>query len=277
MNLKFLWSYPVFGSRFLVWSLAAVMAVLLWTASACGQIEGFSEPFLRIDLSCDEAGAIGELRVEEGQFVGQNDIVCKLDSGVQEIQVEIARKMAESTSSVWAAEQTLAKRKAIHHRIKELHQDGHATESELVRSEMELTIAEARFLTAQEEAQVREIEYRRAVLQLDRRSVRAPFSGVISKVHKREGEFLSPLHPEIVTLIQVDRLLARFNVPSSQVNAFTPGKQFQLQMTDGTKVSATVFSVGVFTDAQSGTVEIKLVINNRDNALRAGEFLVLEI
>jgi RND family efflux transporter MFP subunit len=277
MNTKSIWICPFFQRHGLAWLGGAAVISLLFATAVTGQFEGFSEPFLQIDLSSDEAGAISELRVEEGSFVDQNDVICKLDSSVQEIQYQIAKQTAESTSAVWAAEQAFLKRQSIHQRLQALKQDGHATDSELLRSDMELSIAQARFLSAKEEAQIRTLEQRRAMIQLDRRTVRAPFSGVVSKVHKRAGEFLSPLHPEIVTLIQVDRLLARFNVPSTQIGVFSPGKSFQLQLVDGTKVEATVFSVGVFTEAQSGTVEIKLVIENQNLNLRSGEFLVLEI
>ena len=253
------------------------VATLILTATARGQLEGFSEPFRQIELSSDEAGAISFLAVEEGQNIKENDIVCKLDSGVQEIQVEIAKEMAESDAELLAAEENYKKREEITNRINQLVSSGNATKSEKLRTEMELRIAKARYLTAKQDAKVREIEYRRALLQLERRTVRAPFSGVVSKVHKREGEFISPLHPEIVSLIQVDRLIAKFNVPSSQIDVFQVGKKFQLDTVDGRKIEASVFSVSVFTQAESGTVEVKLVIENHDESLRSGEFLTLQI
>lgn len=260
------------------WFIGLCLITLLMTAAvANGQIEGFTEPFRLIDLSSDETGAIAELNVEEGQLINENDIVCQLDNSVQTIQVEIAKHLAESSSQVKAAEESYKKRKAINDRIQQLLTNGHATDSELLRSEMELSISKARFLSAQEDAQVREIEYRRAILQLERRTIRAPFSGVVSKIHKRAGEFISPMHPEVISLIQVDRLIAKFNVPSSQARIFEPGKTFQLTMTNGEEVEATVYSVGVFTKAESGTVEIKLVIENSDGRLRAGEFATLNI
>ena len=277
MNSNSLLVCPFFNRRHAGWLLGLFAATLILTAATNGQTEGFTEPFRKIDLSSDESGAISALNVDEGHFIKSGDIVCKLDTSVQEIQVEIAKQLANSTSQVWAAQESYKKRVAITERIKELQVKGHATDSERLRSEMELSISKARYLSAQEDAKVREIEYRRAIMQLERRTIRAPFAGVVSKVHKREGEFLSPLYPEIVTLIQIDRLLAKFNIPSSQIKAFEVGKKFQLQLVTGESVEATVYSVGVFTEAQSGTVEVKLVIENPNNEMRAGEFLTLNI
>lgn len=176
-----------------------------------------------------------------------------------------------------AAKENFEKREQITQRIKQLVAGGHATESEIMRSEMELRISKARFMTTKQDAKVREIEYRRALMQLERRTIRAPFSGVISKIHKHQGEFISPLHPEIVTLIQVDRLIAKFNVPSSQVDVFRNQEVFQLTTANGKTIEARVHSIGVFTEAQSGTVEVKLSIDNSDGELRSGEFLTLDI
>ena len=142
---------------------------------------------------------------------------------------------------------------------------------------MELSIAKAKLLSAQEEVAVREIERRRAAVQLQRRTIFAPFDGVVAKIHSHEGEFLSPLRPEVVTLVQVDRLIATFAVPSSQISSFEIGKEFNIQMSEGRMVLGTVQSIGVETDAQSGTVEVKLVIENLSFENRSGEICTLNI
>ena len=277
MNINTVLDCPFFNRNTPGWLLGICIISLLMAAAAQAQIEGFTEPFRKIDLSSDESGAIANLMIDEGDYIKQDEIVCKLDTSVQEIQVEIAKHMAEAKSSVRAAEETYKKRLAIDKRIDELQATGHATDSEKIRSEMELSIAKARYFSALEDSKVREIEYRRALMQLERRTIRAPFSGVVSKVHKRAGEFLSPLHPEIITLIQTDQLIAKFNVLSSQIESFTVGKKFQLHMLNGKTVEATVYSIGVLTEAQSGTIEVKMLVLNEEGEIRAGEFLTLEI
>lgn len=241
------------------------------------QIEGFTEPLLSIDLSSDEAGAIAELRVEEGDSIAKGDVIARLDDRVQKIQLDIATQMANASSQLKATEQTLEKRRLIHERLTSLQGRGHASESELIRSDMELSIAESKYNAAREERAVREIEQRRAEVQLSRRSIVAPIHGVISTVHRHEGEFLSPLRPEIVTIIQVDRLLSTFAIPVSQAREFAVGKEFELKFENGNTVVAKVYSMSVSTDAQSQTVEIKLVFDNRNNEFRAGELCILNI
>lgn len=262
--------------------LAISLAQAAFTQTALAQsedfaIEGFIEPFRRIELSSDETGAIAELLVEEGARVQQGAVIAKLDSRVQEIQLEIARKVANSTSQQRAAGNTLKKRRAIAARLDQLKQQGHASPSEIIRSDLEISIAEANYYNAVEEAAVREVEMRRAQVQLERRTIRAPFSGFIAKVVRREGEFLSPLHPEVCTLIQVDKLLATFNVDSNEARDFHVGESFDLRLSDGSTVQGQVYSVGVEINPQSGTVEIKFVINNEDFKIRSGESCTLNV
>ena len=268
---------PNFVNRAVIVFVGFCIAVLMLTAVADAQIDGFTGPFRSIELSSDETGSIAVLDVEEGDEVKADQVVAKLDTRVQELQLEIATQQANTKSQITAAEQALKKRRSIANRLNELNARGHASQSEIIRSEMELSIAEAKYLAAKEEQVVRGIEARRAKVQLDRRTIVSPFDGVVSKVHAREGEFLSPVSPEVVTIIQVDKLLATFAIPSSQIKEFKVGKEFNLEMEDGRTIVAEVYRVGVSTDAQSGTVEVKMVIDNQMQDIRSGEILTLNI
>lgn len=268
---------PNFFNRLITLFVCFCVVALLVTSIASGQIDGFIEPYRSIELSSDETGAIAVLEVEEGDRVTTDQVVARLDVRVQELQLEIAAELAKTTSQLVAAQETLSKREEIFRRLKELNRKGHASLSEIIRAEMELAIAKAKVLSAREERTVREIECRRAKVQLARRTILSPFDGVIAKIHRREGEFLSPLHPEVATIIQVDRLLATFAVPSSQLSKFKIGKVFNLELENGTLIRGEVHRIGVETDAQSGTIEIKLVIENESLELRSGEICTLNI
>ena len=241
------------------------------------EVIGFTEPYKTIDLASDELGSIAEMFVREGDYVSAKTAIAQLDSRVQKLQLEIATQVASTNSELVGAERILAKRKAILNRLRILKAKGHASDSEIIRAEMELSIADAKRMSAKEDKLVREIEMRRAAVQLERRSILAPFAGRVSKIHRHAGEFLSPINPEVVTIIQTDRLLATFNVPSSKVSMLEVGATHQIQLANGTIIDAVVEQIGVITDAQSGTVEVKLVIDNSDERIRSGESVTLSI
>ena len=259
---------------FLLTVIAMLMGQCATTLAQSEQsdaIDGFIAPFRSIELSSDEAGAIAELTVEEGDLVETGGTVAKLDDRVQELQVEIAEELAQTTSQLIAANQLLEKRKEISRRLDELKQRGHASQSEIIRAEMELSIAQAKVLAAKEEKAVREIELRRAEVQLARRTISSPFDGIVAKIHRREGEFLSPLHPEVATIIQVDKLLASFAIMSDQLDRFEINQEHTIRLENGSLVKGSVYRIGVETDSQSGTVDIKLLIQNPTMKLRSGE------
>ena len=266
-----------FNPRHIIMLFLGLVLSVLMGSVASAQVDGFTEPFRTIELSSDEAGALAKLRVEEGQTVSAGEVIASLDTRVQELQLEIASQAVERSSQLVAAKATLEKRRTVTNRLRELASKGHARDSELMRAELELSIAEAQVLSAKEEKAVHKIEKRRAQVLLDRRRIKSPFNGMIAKVHRQEGEFLSPLKPEIATLVQVDRLLARFMVPSSRVDQFEVGAPVEIELENGRIVDGKVYRIGIVTDAQSGTVELKLVIENPNNEIRSGEICSLKI
>ena len=256
---------------------AALLAIACCPSFAIAQINGFTEPLLTVDLSSDETGSIAELNIREGSIVNKGDILAQLDDRVQKLLVESARHLADSTNAMEAARSTLEKRELVSSRIRELISTGHATESEMLRADLEEAIALARFRSSQEESVGRGIDLRRAELMLERRLIRAPFTGIVSTIHRQQGEFLSPLRPELVTLIQVDRLLAVFNVPSPQIESLKQKSNITVSFHDGSEVLGELHSIGVQTDAESGTVQVMILLINDDGKLRSGEQCFLEI
>ncbi|MDB4374372.1 efflux RND transporter periplasmic adaptor subunit [bacterium] len=249
----------------------SLMSTVVAQTDSMDAIDGFIAPYRSIELSSDEAGAIADLIVEEGDVIKAGGTVARLDDRVQELQVEIAEELAQTTSQLIAANQLLEKRKEISRRLDDLKKRGHASQSEIIRAEMELSIAQAKVLAAKEEKAVRKIELRRAEVQLDRRTISSPFDGIVAKIHRREGEFLSPLHPEVATIIQVNKLLASFAIMSDQLSEFEIDKEYTIRLENGSLVKGTVYRIGVETDSQSGTVDIKLLIQNPTLKLRSGE------
>ena len=253
-------------------ALVLLMTLLgLVGVSDADEIKGFMEPVRSIELASDETGILNNVKVSEGQSVAEGEVLAQLDSEVQKVQLELAGHLASSTSAVEAARKAYEKRVMITERIRELRQSGNASESELIRSEMELTIARAKYLSATEELKGREIEKRRAALILKRRTIRAPFRGVVAKIHYNEGEFLSPIKPELLQLVQVDQLLAAFSVTVSQARSLKNRKQITVYLANGGQVRGTLHSTGVTVDSGSGTLTVKVKIDNAGRKLHIGE------
>jgi RND family efflux transporter MFP subunit len=263
--------FPQFNLKQILLFLTVCGLFLFLSAVSFSQYDGFTEPFRTIELASDETGLIEQLMVDEGEAIEKDGAIARLSSDLQQVQFELASHLAQSNSGIIAAEQTLAKRQAIYDQLVDLRRKNHANENEVTRAALELDLAISKLQSANDEHVAREIEQRRALKQLEKRTIAAPFAGVISKIHHKEGEYLSPLRPEIVTLVEIDRLYATFNIPSSEVSNLKIGDIHTLDMGNGRTIKAEVNSIGVQTDAESGTVRIKLLIDNSDRNLRSGE------
>lgn len=263
--------YFRFDWRFLLAAATLASAVVFMSGTALGQFDGFTEPYQTIELASDETGLIELVQVEEGERIRKGEVIARLSSDLQQVQLELAEHMAKVNSSVVNAEQSLVKREQIREQVQKLRAGGYANENELVRAEMELDLARSRLQAAKDEHIAREIELRRAIAQLERRTIVAPFDGVIAKLHRKQGEFLSPVRPEVATLVDIDQLYAVINIPSTAVSSLELGKTYQIEIGNQVGVNAKLDSIGVQTDAESNTVKVKLLIDNRELKLRAGE------
>lgn len=253
------------------------MVLIFGASSAKAQYEGFTEPVRTIELASDESGIIQWMGVQDGAAVKAGEIIARLSDDLQRVQYELASHLAETESAVVSAREMLQKREAILAELHKLRSQNFASENEILRAQMELEIAHARLRTAEDEQKARQIERRRAETQLKKREIAAPFEGIVSRIHRKQGEFLSPLRPELVTLIDIRELYATFNVASNDIHRLTVGQELSLTIGNGHRCQAKVESIGVQIEAQSGTVQVKLLIDNPENKYRSGETCLLQL
>ncbi|MBC7852806.1 MAG: efflux RND transporter periplasmic adaptor subunit, partial [Pirellulaceae bacterium] len=159
-----------------------------------------------------------------------------------------------------------------------LREKGHARQEEVERTRADVAIARSHVLQVQEELAVRKLEHEKASLQLARRTIRAPLDGVITKTIKSEGEFVAPNDPVLITIAKLDPLLANFAVPSGQLTAIRVGGEVEVVIeASGKRVRGVVQSISPITDAASGTVPIKVRLDNPKGFFRSGERCLLTI
>ena len=74
-----------------------------------------------------------------------------------------------------------------------------------------------------------------------------------------------------------DPLLAVFSVSSKLAREMAPGESVPVRIGEETSVEGTIETISPVTEAQSRTVEIKVLLPNPDGQLRAGEPCYLTI
>jgi RND family efflux transporter MFP subunit len=256
-----------FGAFFL-----GLFMIFLSNSAALAQYDGFTEPYLSISLASSESGVISSVNVRVGDRVKAGQVLVELEKDIQQANLKIAEQAIRGRGPVDLAR---AERELQKHRLKKLETllaEGHARQEEVERTKADLAIAEAKLESAEEDLAMKKREYDRAKLLLDRRSIRAPQDGVVGEILKDPGEFIAANDPVILNLAQVDPLLAAFNMPSSQANQLKPGKKaFLVFSVDRQTAEGSVETISPLTDAESGTTQVKIRIENSEGRYRSGE------
>ena len=265
------------------WYFAAflvVLAILFTTRPVSAEgvaTEGFTAPYRVLEIGAPESGVIEQLFVKEGDVVRKGDQLARLDCNVHEALLAIARQSMEAEGVLIASQAEWEMRKRRLDTLTGLHAKGHAPQDELDRAAADEEIAEGNLLSAQEQLLLKRLDYAKIQAQIERRIARAPIDGVITTLHKQQGELAAPNSPELLIMVQLDPLLADFAVPRGVAETLASGDPVRLFFPDGQRQAvATVEFVSPLIDAESGTVAIKVRIDNSEGLYHSGEPCVLK-
>jgi RND family efflux transporter MFP subunit len=241
-------------------------------------VEGFTEPYRTVNVGVTEVGIVAEMKVREGDTVRRGQALASLDQEVHLALLAIAEANMEIRGRLDSANAELDLNRDKLAKLQQLGLQGHARQEEIGRARTNVAIAEANVRTVEEELLVRRLEYDKMTAQLQRRSIRAPIDGVVIAVHKEVGEAVAPNNPELVTLVQLTSLRAAFSVPSAETDGLQTGALVKLRIGHGeTPVEGTIEFLSPTIDAESGTVRVKVRVDNPNGKYRSGQRCSLEI
>ena len=253
-------------------ALFLIAAGLINSNVSAIEFEGYVEPYRTIRIAADESGTVEKLFVREGQRVEAQQPLAQLNSDVLKALLAVAQQSMNATGRVDAAEAELHLRKHRLEKLRILREEGHARQEEVERAEAEFSTAEAHLRSAMEDRVNKQLQYEKIKTQLARRTIRAPLAGVLTATHKQPGEFVSSTSPDVATLVQIDTLLATFTTESAQIVKLRVGQQLKVRLLDSQLEAAGVVEfISPVNDAESGAVEVKVRIDNREGRFRSGE------
>lgn len=269
---------PGFTSHFSWLSVAGCFLLTHCVSAQASEYDGFTEPSRRVSVASVETGTIKSMEVQEGSIVEKGQVVARLDDDLFLALVAIAEESTRAQGALKSAEAEVAMRRERWEKLCELREQGHARQEEVDRARMDVEVAEARVLSANELTQLKRLELEKARIQLARRVIVAPLSGVVATLRKDEGEFVAPNDPYVVEIVTLDPLLATFSIPSPEAATLKKGDDVSVYLDDAEKiVTGAVDVVAPVTDAESGTVRVKVRIANSDGAFRGGERCTLHL
>lgn len=151
------------------------------------------------NLSTEVNGIVETIEVEVGDQIKAGDLILKLNSDLSELSVDAAR--AETNQAI--EELTDVRRRLA--------------DAERLAKSSNLSANEVKSLAARERINIAGVERFRAAqkrqeAQLERHSLRAPFSGIVSRKQVEQGEWITP-GQAVMELVATENLLIEFQAP----------------------------------------------------------------
>jgi membrane fusion protein, multidrug efflux system len=203
-----------------------------------------------VAVSADLPGVVVGIEFDSGRRVRHGDVLARLDTSQERAQLDAAE-----------AQRDLARLNLD--RIRQLKEREVVSAADFDRSEAEFKQAEAR---------VGEIR-----ATIERKTVRAPFDGVLGIRQINLGQYLTAGDP-IVQLQSMDPIYVNFSMPQNDVGALRTGSQVRITADSvSTALSGTITAVNSVIDQATRNVQVQATLGNPRGRLRPGMFVDVQV
>ncbi|HRQ89436.1 MAG TPA: efflux RND transporter periplasmic adaptor subunit, partial [Bacteroidia bacterium] len=147
--------------------------------------------------------------------------------------------------------------------LEALAQNDRANADELSRARADHEIALADLQLAREAAQESQLEARQIEAQIEQRSLRAPFDGVVARVHQETAASVSPQEGPVLTLVNLAELDLVVHIDHRRLDGLQVGAEVKVEALDRpVSGTATIAFISPIVDAPSGTARVRLSLAN---------------
>lgn len=204
-----------------------------------------------VTVGADLPGTIDKIHFESGQWVHQGDILVELDTRQENAQLASLE-----------AQRDLAK--INYDRAQELVKAGVISRSDYDNASTQQKATEA---------QVGDI---RAAIA--RKTIRAPFTGVLGIRQVSLGQYLAA-GQAIVSLQSLSPIYVNFGVPQQDTPKVIPGHVLRVTNSDlpGLGFTGRIIAIDSVINEQTRNIQVQAVVTNKDNKLRPGMFVQVEL
>ena len=217
------------------------------TLNAIGTIA----PVQGVTVSADLPGIIDRIAFDSGRSVQQGDILVQLDTRQEQAQLAAAQAQFEVARLNFERMRGLVEQDAVS------------------RAEYDNAAA----VHKQAEARIQEIR-----ATIERKTIRAPFSGVLGIRQVNLGQYLTGGDP-VVPLQSLNPVYVNFGIPQQQAGEVRAGSKVHIRIGElgAREFSGRVSAVNAVVDQTTRNIQVQATLANPGGVLRAGMFVQAQL
>lgn len=244
------------------------------TAEPHPEFECMIEPNQEIEIRSPIAGILNKVPVRRGSQIRTGQPLAVLESSVEQSAAEGARFKSEAQGTLISARSKLVGATAKAQRFDQLYQEKFVSAQARDDAENDRRQAEADLHVAQDNAQHAKLEYRQMTDELNRRTLRSPFNGVVVDQYLYAGALVGPSEGKkpIMKIAQTDELAVTAILPFKYFKQIKTGSSVTIipEPPFSTPIKSKVAIVDNVVDSTSGTFGIVAKIANAKNTFPSG-------
>ena len=203
-----------------------------------------------VTVSADLPGIVDRITFESGRAVQQGDPLVYLDTRQEQAQIAAAEAQLELTRVNFERMQGLVQQDAVS------------------RAEFDSAAAAHK----QAEARLREIR-----ATIERKTIRAPFSGILGIRQANVGQYLTGGDP-VVPLQSLNPIYVNFGIPQQDAAAVRLGRRVRITAEEmATEFSGRVSALDSVVDETTRNVTVQATLANPEGKLRPGMFVQAQV
>ncbi len=227
---------------------AEVVRDTLWiSVNAAGQAEAFQ----RTVVTAQVEGVVQNLPVRENVPVSAGRILLQVDT------TELALAVAEARADVADAQAQFEAQTLFDDEIEDV--EVRTRRRDVARASSGLNAAEVRL--------------RRAELDLEQASVRAPFAGRVADLQAVPGSWIT-VGTELMTVVQLDPIRVEVQVLEAELGYLEEGRRAQVSFAafPGETFEGRIRSINPLVDPEQRTGRVTVLLPNRDGRIKPGMY-----
>lgn len=204
-----------------------------------------------VDVSNEVEGVIEKIHIESGQLVNRGDLLISLNDDVEQADLASFKAQAELALTLYKRNESMWKKK---------------------------TISESDYDNAYSNLKVAQANVKQTLARIAKKSIRAPFSGVLGIRHVSTGKYVAA-GSMLVSLQDYSILYTDFAVPEKYLPHLTPGLEVKLRVSayDKRRFVGKVQAIDAKVDEATRNINVRAQLDNEDSLLRPGMYSDIDL